>query len=79
MENKIKKLIQLLDLIEQAIIKVISIIGWIYILMKVIRGGQLPLLLANIIFEFHLVINHERYNFKDRCYSRFDFFLDRIN
>ena len=39
MENKIKKLIQLLDLIEQAIIKVISIIGWIYILMKVIRGG----------------------------------------
>ena len=39
MENKIKKLIQLLDLIEQAIIKVISIIGWIYVLMKVIRGG----------------------------------------
>lgn len=39
MENKIKKLIQLLDLVEQAIIKLISIVGWVYILMKVIRGG----------------------------------------
>lgn len=39
MEDKIKKAVQLLDLIEQLLIKLISVIGWILILIQVIGGA----------------------------------------
>lgn len=37
-EDKIKKAIQLLAVIEELIVKLISVIGWLLILVKVIRG-----------------------------------------
>lgn len=37
MEKKIKKAIQLLDLIDQLVIKIISLVGWLLILIKVIE------------------------------------------
>lgn len=39
MRDKLKELLRNLDLIEKAVIKIISIAGWIFILIKVIRGG----------------------------------------
>lgn len=39
MEKKIKKAIQLLALIEQLVIKIISLAGWLLILVRVMGGG----------------------------------------
>lgn len=38
MEKKIKKAIQLLTLIEQLVIKIISLAGWLLILVRVMGG-----------------------------------------
>lgn len=38
MEDKIKKAIQVLELLERLVIKIISLIGWLVILFKVIEG-----------------------------------------
>lgn len=40
MRDKLKKLLRNLDLIEEVVIKMISIAGWILILIKVIRGAS---------------------------------------
>lgn len=39
MEEKLKKLLQLLALIEEVVIKIISLVGWVIILIKVVEGG----------------------------------------
>lgn len=39
MRDKLKELLRNLDLIEEVVIKMISIAGWILILIKVIRDG----------------------------------------
>lgn len=39
MRDKLKELLRNLDLIEEVVIKMISIAGWILILIKVIRSG----------------------------------------
>lgn len=39
MRDKLKELLRNLDIIEEVVIKMISIAGWILILIKVIRGG----------------------------------------
>ena len=38
MEDKLKKLLQIMDLLEEVIIRIISIIGWILILIDVVKG-----------------------------------------
>ena len=35
--NKLKKAIQVLDLLERLVIKIISLVGWILILLQVLR------------------------------------------
>ena len=39
MEEKLKKLLQLLALIEEVVIKIIFLVGWVIILIKVVEGG----------------------------------------
>ena len=34
---KIKELIELLDIVEKLTIKLISLVGWIYILLKILK------------------------------------------
>ena len=38
MEDTLKKLLQLLSLIEEVVIKIISLVGWIIILIGVVKG-----------------------------------------
>lgn len=38
MENKIKKLLRILHLIEAVIIRLVSIAGWLSILIYIIKG-----------------------------------------
>ena len=38
MEDKLKKLLQIMGLLEEVVIRIISIIGWILILIDVVKG-----------------------------------------
>lgn len=38
MEDKIKKAIQVVELLEKLVIKIISFFGWILILIKMLEG-----------------------------------------